>query len=636
MSETAKKEKKRRKPLSHLRGVAVFLFILNLAILAAYGPLAGGTNNAIAKGVTINQIEVGGKTAAEAKQAIRDHVAKLELAFMEDGSRKAELAFDPGQAQSFQFQIDDAVAQADNVGKTGNPVVAVAKRLRAAFGGTDINLAYSLDTERLADEIRAQLGSAISPPRNARLVVRKIEGRDQSIQFAIEPEKYGTDIDTAGVLAAVRARLALLSDEPIPLTFTDEPPTLTATDLEGYDQLAEKTLERAPIDLIAAAQTWTVAKTTLAEWLQVQRTESGVKLGIDRKIAGEFLKTKATELPARPTDAIFEMTDGKVTKFIPAVNGESIDLEQALTALEAHLFSDVPPATGKIKLTMAVVEPEITNEKANPYGIKEIIGIGESNFKGSPRNRRTNITAGAKSVNGTIIPPGEEFSLLKTLGTIDDTSGYVKELVIKGNKTTPEFGGGLCQIGTTTFRGVLDSGLPVTARQNHSYRVPYYERAGDGSYIGPGIDATIYDPAPDFKFLNDTGTAILIMTKIKGDRLTFTFWGKKDGRKATQSKVKVWDTVPPPEKKIIETTDLPIGQEKCTESPHPGAKASFNYTITYADGTENKRDFLSIYRPWGEVCLLGVDPAKLTAAANGATTTPTTVSSADAVGVTGN
>jgi hypothetical protein len=80
------------------------------------------------------------------------------------------------------------------------------------------------------------------------------------------------------------------------------------------------------------------------------------------------------------------------------------------------------------------------------------VAIGTSNFKGSPVNRRHNIAVGAASVNGTLIAPGEEFSLLKTLGDIDAAAGYKPELVIKGGKTLPEFGGGLCQIGTTAFR----------------------------------------------------------------------------------------------------------------------------------------------------------------------------------------
>ena len=69
----------------------------------------------------------------------------------------------------------------------------------------------------------------------------------------------------------------------------------------------------------------------------------------------------------------------------------------------------------------------------------------------------------------------------------------------------PEYGGGLCQIGTTVFRAAVNSGLPITERRPHAYRVVYYEPAG--------FDATIYDPRPDLRFINDTENYILIQTK---------------------------------------------------------------------------------------------------------------------------
>ncbi|MEK9151984.1 MAG: VanW family protein, partial [Patescibacteria group bacterium] len=374
---------------------------------------------------------------------------------------------------------------------------------------------------------------------------------------------------------------------------------------------------------------WPVTKAVRAGGLTAVSDGSGVKLGFDRDQVTTYLKTLAPDLATDPKNAAFEMKDGKVAVFEPSTDGEALDVEKAYDALAAAVFGET--AVDSIDLTLKIVRPEITTESSNPLGIKEIIGIGESNFKGSPTNRRINIGIGAKSLDGLMVMPGEEFSLLNALGPIDGEHGYLQELVIKENKTTPEFGGGLCQIGSTTFRAALNAGMPITERRNHSYRVPYYERDGAGNYIGPGKDATIYDPAPDFKFLNDTGNAIMIKTGIKKNTLTFTFWGTRDGREAAESAVKVWNITPPPEKKIIETADLAPGATKCTEKPHEGADAIFTYAVTYANGEVKTRDFFSRYRPWGEVCLTGIDPAK--APANDVA--PAALPSADAQGVTG-
>jgi len=250
-------------------------------------------------------------------------------------------------------------------------------------------------------------------------------------------------------------------------------------------------------------------------------------------------------------------------------------------------------------------------------GIKEIIGTGHSNFAGSPKNRRHNIAVGAAAVNGLLLKPGEEFSLVKTLGEVEARTGYLPELVIKENKTIPEYGGGLCQVGTTVFRAALNSGLPITARRNHSYRVAYYEPAG--------MDAAVYIPNPDVRFLNDTGSYVLIQARIEGNDFYFDFWGLKDTRKITVSKPVVYNIVRPASTKIVETTDLAPGQKKCTEKAHNGADAYFDYTVVYNPGTadekiEEKR-FSSHYVPWQEVCLIGV--TKLSSAIVSSTTIST-------------
>ena len=410
-----------------------------------------------------------------------------------------------------------------------------------------------------------------------------------------------------------RDRLHRLSDEPIELTISTELPHFTAADLEPLLPDARASLELAPRTVRARSLTWTVSRRHIADWLMPTDDGGRIHLTFDQEKVSKHLETYASSMAVSPTDAVFEMTDGRVTKFSPSVDGEKLDLEKSYEILLQELSPAAEPTSGTIELPVTVAYPDVPTEKSNPYGIKEILGVGSSNFKGSPSNRRHNIALGASSLNGLLVAPGEVFSLVGALGEIDGEHGYLTELVIRDNKTTPEFGGGLCQIGTTTFRTVLAAGLPVTERRNHSYRVSYYERDGNGDYMGPGKDATIYDPSPDFKFTNDTGHHILIMTNITGDRISFTFWGVSDGRRAKQTDAVILSQTAPPPKKVILTTDLPVGQEKCTELAHAGAKAVFTYTVTMADGEVRKEDIFSQYKPWQEVCLLGATPEDIVA-----------------------
>ena len=123
----------------------------------------------------------------------------------------------------------------------------------------------------------------------------------------------------------------------------------------------------------------------------------------------------------------------------------------------------------------------------------------------------------------------------------------------------------------------------------------------------PGIDATIYVPRPDVRFINDTGHYILIQSRIEGDYLYFDFWGTKDGRITEKTKPTTWGWIAPPATKYIETTKLAVGTKKCTESAHYGVSASFDYNVTYPDGEVKKTTFTSKYKPWQAVCLIGVE-----------------------------
>lgn len=133
----------------------------------------------------------------------------------------------------------------------------------------------------------------------------------------------------------------------------------------------------------------------------------------------------------------------------------------------------------------------------------------------------------------------------------------------------------------------------------------YYEPAGK--------DATIYQPHPDMRFINDTGHNILIQSRIEGDDLYFDFWGTKDGRITEQSDSTIYNIKKPGPTQLIETTELEPGKKNCVEKPHNGADAYFDYQVTYSNGEVKKERFSSHYIPWPEKCLVGIEPIPATA-----------------------
>jgi hypothetical protein len=197
---------------------------------------------------------------------------------------------------------------------------------------------------------------------------------------------------------------------------------------------------------------------------------------------------------------------------------------------------------------------------------------------------------------------------LDALKPIDVEHGWYSELVIKGDKLEKEAGGGLCQVGSTSFRAVMLSGLPIVERRNHSWAISYYAYKGLA-----GVDATIYDPSPDFRFLNDTGHYILWRSRIEGSNIYFEFWGTSDGRKGYFTDPTNYNHSSPGP--TIETVDnsLPPGTRTCDGHSFSGVTASFDYIIEQPDGTTDKQTFTSVYKSKPEMCIVGPDaPAETT------------------------
>lgn len=247
-----------------------------------------------------------------------------------------------------------------------------------------------------------------------------------------------------------------------------------------------------------------------------------LKPELDEQKTRDFLTSFADkEINVKPKNATLAFQNGKVVVTALDQDGYQMEIDRTLNDISDALFGNGED-NRQIDLEVILKKADVRSDNYLALGIKDLIGSGTSNFAGSPANRLHNIQVGAASVNGSLVKPGNSFSLDQTLVPIGPETGYLPELVIKENKTVPEYGGGLCQIGTTCFRAALNSSLPILERQNHAYIVQYYAPTG--------TDATIYPPHPDVVFKNDMVGYILIQTNISGNTLTFDFYGTKGNK----------------------------------------------------------------------------------------------------------
>lgn len=324
----------------------------------------------------------------------------------------------------------------------------------------------------------------------------------------------------------------------------------------------------------------------------------------DREKLTDILNPIQKEIYVEPINAEFHVENGKVANFSESENGKSIDFEKLDLLVDKKIpeliFLQEPSVT--ISVPIKITEPEITTEEANTYGIVEEIGVGTSEFAHSIPNRVHNVNLAASRLNGILVAPGEEFSFGKYLGDVSKFTGYKEAYVISGGKTILGDGGGVCQVSTTLFRAILNAGLPVTERHAHAYRVNYYEQDS-----GPGIDATVYVPSVDLKFKNTTGNYILITSAVDTTNLTmsFTLYGKKDGREVSITQPVILSSSPAPEPLYQDDPTLPVGVVKQIDYAAAGANVTFSRVVTQNGKEIINETYKSNYRPWQAVFLRG-------------------------------
>ena len=586
----------------------IFLWAFLLILLLTSGAISFFAwklhANKINPGTSVGTILVGNLTIGEAQQLIEKNLQAWEQSGLVVRHNDTRLEIPAAIQVNVEASLPIFTWQPEPINQflTNNLAAKSWRRYLAShFNPAHLDIPYFLNEALLKNYLTETLPDLTIIPQDARFMVREDLSTDW--EFTIQPEQIGRQINFEAALKTIHKNLATPSNEEAVLTTELVRPQVYQADLENLRPAAQDLISQGGLTLTVTAEadtatsTWLVPTSTVATWIVPKFTNQSQTVGLDsKKIAAYLSDLVAPEIDREPQAPRYELAENRLTDWSPAVIGKQLDTEKSANdILENYLENKIT----ETELSVNLLLPEIKSDD-NPLRIEETIGTGHSNFSGSSKNRRHNIKVGADTLHGLLIAPGEEFSLIKALGNMDASGGYLPEYVIKGDKTQLEYGGGLCQVATTIFRSALGSGLPITMRQNHSYRVGYYEPAG--------MDATIYDPLPDVRFINDSPDYILIQARIDGDDLYFDFWGKEDGRQATTTTPVIFNIVKPAPTKIIETTDLKPGEKKCTESSHNGADTYFDYTVIYPDGEEKMERFKSHYVPWQAVCLVGVDP----------------------------
>lgn len=582
-------------------------------------------------GVSVGVYAVGGMTRADVDDLVRAQDAALAnngfTFVVRDGAGSVRsftslpLVYGASAETSIPFADIDAeatVARAYAVGRTGSLWERLGVIWKTSTRGTAVPVAATVHPEVLLDVLHTNAAAYETPMQNARLAF------ESNGTVSVVPENPGEEFAYATAVTAVENQVRALSFRTIEIPRVSKSPAITVAEAVQIAPRVFATVQEAiaTIEYTEAAasstkklQSWQITEEDNRSWVEVQKRPDGtITLGIARPIFDARIGQIVTGVDVAPKDARFAIDEvtKRVTQFQPAVTGRMIDRDALYVVLNERM-RDVAEGHALATTTVALVvreqQPTVRTQDTNGIGIKDLLGVGVSKFEHSSPDRIKNIRNASSKLDGLLIAPGEEFSLVAALRPITLDNGYVPEYVIKGDKIEKDVGGGLCQIGSTAFRAAMNSGLSITERYNHSLVVSYYNDLTNGN---PGTDATIFDPSRDMKFVNDTGHHILLTTEVDVPTVTlrYYFWGTSDGRKGYYTPPTVLKWISPGETRSVKTTDLPPGKTHC-QVAYRGAQTTFDYFVERPDGTVDKRAFPSSYRPLPRICFVGVTPDEL-------------------------
>ena len=573
-------------------GGLIFLGVLTIFLVIFYEVFFWGR---IYPGVEVGGISLEGKSQTEALVTFSSWIEDRKFDELKLTLNERSWFIDLKRCV-VEYDNEASVKKAYFWGREGDLAAGLRKKYLAVRAGVQLEAIFRLNEEELESQVASIGGSLLVPAVEPEVEVLEATPAGATSRVMVKQGENGRELDEERLLKQIKQRLSFFDNKPIVLPMIELKPKLTEGEVEKARQRAKKLLNKKLV-LTTEDGKWELGEKDMINFLNL-------KGGFDEEKIASYTAELAKTIDKNPQNAAFAFDGVRVTEFRPGKEGMRLNQEETRESLKEKLsgLETVEIMEEKISLEIKKAPPEVKTEEVNNLGIKELLGKGESYFRGSIAGRIHNIDLASSKISGILVKQDEVFSVNQVLGEVSKNTGYQEAYVIKEGKTILGDGGGVCQVSTTLFRAILRAGLPILERRAHAYRVSYYEQG-----FPVGQDATVWDPSPDFKFKNDTPGYVLVQRVInKANRyLSFEIYGTSDGRKVTITPSKIWDQVAPPPDLYVDDPTLPAGTVKQIDWKAWGAKVSFGWKVTRNEEVLQDRVFYSSYRPWQAIFLRG-------------------------------
>jgi vancomycin resistance protein YoaR len=469
-------------------GRLVLLVVVGLALLvgAAWTAAYLVAGDKVPRGTTVAGVDVGGREQHAAAEALERGLAVRvdePITVTIEDTTEAIAPADAGLSVDYVASVAEAGGE-----QSWNP-----QRLWDYYtGGDDLDAVVTVDEEALQAAVE-ELTRALGAP-----------AQDGSWSFADNRARatdpvVGRGIDQAAARDAIVA--AYLSEEAsAELAMTALQPEIDDADMRAARETFVNPARSGPVTLRFGDSEVELRPRDYLGVLGLEPQGGELVPVLDTEKLSAMVDGKTGDAGA-PVDATVRLVDGK-PKVIPAKPGvtyDPADIEEVFLGLVV-----APEGEREAKVKATVDPADVTTEEARALKIREQVSTFTTYYPYA-EYRNTNIGRAAELINGTVLEPGEEFSLNDTVGERTAENGFVPGFIISDGIFKEDYGGGVSQMATTTFNAMFFAGLKDVEHKPHSFYIDRYP---------VGREATVAWGAVDLRFQNDTPYGVLIDARV--------------------------------------------------------------------------------------------------------------------------
>ncbi len=480
------------------------------ALVVAVAPIAGWIASTSARGdraaqnLDVAGQAVGGDSRAEVTEAV-DALATAYAAVPVTVVAGDVTVTSTAGALGVSVDEPTTVAAVMDHGEDGFPVGRFFRWVWSYVSDSDVEPTVVVDDTVATAEVNRLLAGKTGGP-----VEPSFEQKDGTlVAIAGHP---GLGIETADVVAGLHRLRYSTSRLRVEVASHTVQPRYSVKDAQDLvDEANELTAD--PIMVKAGDATASLDVPTLRSLLVGAANADGLAIGLDPTTTSQTLATALAAASTPPQDASITIVNGVPTP-APGHPGAKCCAASAPDVLFAALHAR---ASDPVDLPLEEVPPTLSTEQLDALGIKEVVATFTTKHKaGEPRVK--NIHRMADIVRGTIIRPGDVFSINELVGQRTEDKGFVFAPAIAEGVHEDEVGGGVSQFATTLFNVSFFAGLDFVQYQSHSLYISRYPY---------GREATLGWPGPDLQIRNTTPYGILIWPSYTNTSLTVTLFSTK-------------------------------------------------------------------------------------------------------------